>query len=234
MAMKKESLSGRQKVFSAVFAALCAIVCMVISVPATADSYKSYHDSDEQSAEASVSQPSGSLAGHDYVDLGLSVKWATCNVGAASPSAYGNYYAWGEIAPKSEYTDDNCKTWGKNLGDISGNSQYDAARANWGGSWRMPTSEEIQELVFECTWTLTTQGGHRGYKVTGPNGNFIFLPAAGWCRGSSSDYVGKYGYYWSSSPDKSGTQYAYYLSFSARGVDYDYRYIGRSVRPVSE
>ena len=84
--------------------------------------------------------------GHEWVDLGLSVKWATCNVGASRPEQYGNYYAWGETTTKSEYTRDNSKTMYKNLGDISGNAQYDAARANWGGSWRMPRKAEFDEL----------------------------------------------------------------------------------------
>ena len=68
---------------------------------------------------------------HGYVDLGLSVKWATCNVGATSPEDYGHYFAWGEISPKDEYTDDNCSTCGKQMSDIAGNAQYDAATANW-------------------------------------------------------------------------------------------------------
>ncbi len=84
----------------------------------------------------------GKPEGHEYVDLGLSVKWATCNVGATKPEEYGNYYAWGETATKSEYTEDNSLTYGKQMRDISGNAQYDAATANWGGTWRMPTNDE--------------------------------------------------------------------------------------------
>ena len=82
----------------------------------------------------SVNDDKGKINGHECVDLGLSVKWATCNVGASSPTEYGNYYAWGETVTKSEYTKKNCKTYGISMGDISGNSSYDAARANWGGS----------------------------------------------------------------------------------------------------
>jgi len=195
---------------------------------------------EERRAQEEAAKPkptTGTIAGHDWVDLGLSVKWATCNVGASSPSAYGNYYAWGETTTKSEYMADNCRTWEKNMGDISGNSQYDAARANWGGSWRMPTEEEMQELVDKCTWTWTTQGGHNGYKVTSKtNGNSIFLPAAGWRHGSSLDYESGNGRYWGSTYYESYSQSACSLYFdsddhyvSLGGRDY-----GHSVRPVSE
>ncbi len=174
--------------------------------------------------------------GHDYVDLGLSVKWATCNVGANKPEEYGDYFAWGETSTKSSYTSDNSKTYGKTMNDISGNSSYDAATANWGGSWRMPTRAEMQELKDRCTWTWTTQNGVNGYKVKGPNGNSIFLPAVGYRGGSSLNYVGGYGSYWCSTPDESSSYGACILCFySSDHVMYDYfRYDGRSVRPVLE
>ena len=199
----------------------------------------------QTSSSASQSSPSaaqtrpttGTHNGPDWVDLGLSVKWATCNVGASSPSDYGNYYAWGEVRTKSEYTEDNCATWNKSMGDISGNSTYDAARYNWGGKWRLPTKAECQELVDNCTWTWITQGGHKGYKVTSnKNGASIFLPAAGARHGSSLDQAGESGCYWSSTPFESITQDAYDLTFYSgdRYVAWDYRRRGRSVRPVSE
>ncbi len=180
---------------------------------------------------------SGRIAGHGYVDLGLSVKWATCNVGASSPSDYGNYYAWGETTTKSEYTKENCKTWEKSIGNISGNSNYDAARANWGGSWRTPTNAEMEELIDKCTWTWTSQGGHNGYKVTSKtNGNSIFLPAAGSRLGSSFDDIGEIGNYWSSTFGRLGMQSAYCLEFDIDCyIMYDYvRSLGCSVRPVSD
>ena len=177
----------------------------------------------------------GTINGHEWVDLGLSVKWATCNVGASSPSDYGNYYAWGETRTKSEYTEDNCSTNGVNLGDISGDVRYDAARANWGGTWRLPTQAEMQELIDKCTWTWTSQGGHNGYRVTGPNGNSIFLPAAGFRYGSSLNCAGGSGYYWSSTPLESAAGGTYCLYFGSSGHDLDWlnRYCGQSVRPVS-
>ncbi len=139
---------------------------------------------------------SGTVNGHEYVDLGLSVKWATCNVGASSVSDYGDYYAWGETETKSNYDEDNSVMLGKDSGDISGNADYDAARANWGGAWRLPTEAEIRELVDKCQWEWTTIEGHSGYKVTGPNGNSIFLPAAGCRYGALLINAGKYGNYW--------------------------------------
>ncbi|MBQ2852648.1 MAG: PEGA domain-containing protein [Bacteroidales bacterium] len=176
------------------------------------------------------------INGHEYVDLGLSVKWATCNVGASKPEDYGNDYAWGETSTKSSYTSDSSKTYGKQMNDIKGNSQYDAARANWGGTWRLPTGAELEELKNKCTWRWTTQNGVKGYKVTGPNGNSIFLSAAGCRLGSSLYYAGEDGYYWSSTPTESGSNSAFYLDFDigGQGVDWYYRDYGLSVRPVSE
>ena len=177
------------------------------------------------------------INGHEYVDLGLSVKWATCNVGASSPEDYGNYYAWGETTTKSEYTNSNSKTYGKSINDIKGNTQYDAARANWGGDWRMPTESEMEDLIYKCTWTWTTQNGVKGYKVTSKvNSNSIFLPAAGYRDGSSLNDAGGDGNYCSSTPYESNGYYAYGLYFNSSNHDMVYydRFIGRSVRPVLE
>ena len=140
----------------------------------------------------------------EYVDLGLSVKWATFNVGASRPEDYGDYFAWGETEPKEEYTWETYKwgtsgkltkyntTDGKTVLDLDD----DAAYVNWGDKWRMPTDAERDELVENCTWTWTTQNSVNGYKVTGPNGNSIFLPAGGY-KGSGPDYpVGEDGLYW--------------------------------------
>ena len=178
----------------------------------------------------------GTIAGHDYLDLGLSVKWATCNVGANAPHGYGNYYAWGETSTKTGYTSDNSRTYGKSMGDISGNASYDAARAIWGSTWRMPTKAEMEELKIKCTWERTTQSGVEGYKVTGPNGNSIFLPAAGCCDGSSRNLVGNFGFYWSSTPYEGNDYGAYGLYFRSGYLNagWDYRYYGFTVRPVSE
>jgi uncharacterized protein (TIGR02145 family) len=187
--------------------------------------------------ELLTSPTTGTHEGHEWVDLGLSVKWATCNVGASTPGDYGNYYAWGETSTKREYTTSNCASIGKSWGGIGGNSSRDAARANWGGSWRMPTKAEVQELKDNCTWTRTTQNGHKGYKVTSKkNGQNIFLPTAGYRFGDTLFSDGEYGYFWSSTPSEGGTDGAYGLNFGedGRSVSWCRRNYGRSVRPVLE
>ena len=178
----------------------------------------------------------GTLNGHEYVDLGLpsGLKWATCNVGASSPSDYGSYFAWGETFTKGEYTDSNCRTFDRTFGDINGNVEYDAARANWGGSWRLPTKAEYEELLNNCQWTFITMGTHNGYKVIGPNGNYIFLPAAGYRYGASLYDSGSNGRYWSSSPYAAKYSYELYFSSSSRRVHWSYRRDGQSVRAVTE
>ena len=193
----------------------------------------------------------GTLNGYDWVDLGLSVKWATKNVGASSPSDYGGYYAWGETETKSSYDWDNCFDCLDDTGDrwgtyksggktsISPTSGHDTARENWGGSWRMPTDEEFEELCDgnKCDWTWTSQGGHKGYLVTSKiNGNSIFLPAAGMRGGTDTDSVGGSGYYWSSTLRSSSSSSACYLYFdSSRHFTLDIpRVFGQSVRPVTE
>ena len=171
--------------------------------------------------------------GHQYVDLGLSVKWATCNVGTTKPEGYGDYFAWGETRSKSYYNGSSY-TYYDNPTTLP--LSADAARANWGGKWRMPTIDEFEELRNNCTWKWTTQNGVNGYKVTSnSNGNYIFLPAAGYRDLGSLYGAGDYGYYWSSSAygaDYSTT--ALYLYFYSTWKDRknDYKAAGRSVRPV--
>ncbi|MBP3374376.1 MAG: serine/threonine protein kinase [Bacteroidaceae bacterium] len=178
----------------------------------------------------------GSINGHEWVDLGLSVKWATMNVGAGSPSDYGDYFAWGEVHPMSEYTEENSRTNLKSMGAISGNSQYDAARYHWGSSWRLPTEKELKELDSTCRWTLAEQDGYKGYKVVGPNGNSIFLPVAG-SRYRAWNYgVGKSGAYWGDLLEESNPGLACMLTFDddRRSMVWAQRHFCRSVRPVSD
>ena len=188
----------------------------------------------------------------EAIDLGLSVKWASCNVGATEPWEYGGFYAWGETEEKSNYewsTYEYCNGSNTSMTKYCTDSFYgtvdnkttlepedDVAHVKWGGSWRMPTTSEQYELLNNCTWTWTTLNGVNGYRVTGPNGNSIFLPAAGYRDGTGVYYQGAYGYYWSSSLRN-------YYSFSAcllcfnncYNFSEDYsRYYGRSVRPVCE
>ena len=179
------------------------------------------------------------------VDLGLSVLWASCNVGATTPKEYGDYFAWGETTTKSSYSSSNSVPYGLSISelesrgiiDADGNlaAEYDAATANWGNDWRMPTKAEQDELRTECDWEWTKMNGVNGYKVTGPNGNSIFLPAAGYRIDTSLYDAGSYGRYWSATP-YSSSNYAFDLYFYSDGCGWggSGRGYGRAVRPVSE
>ena len=201
-------------------------------------------------------QPKGDM--HQYVDLGLpsGTLWATCNVGASTPEDYGDYFAWGETdGKKTTYSWSTYKYANgaeNKLIKYCNNSAFvdnsftdsrtileksdDTAAANLGSDWRMPTPAQFQELKDKCTWTWTSVNDKKGYEVKGPNGNAIFLPAAGYI-GSDGKYsnVGSYGRYWSSSlyTDYPGNArrldfFSGYVNASGLG----YRYIGNSVRPV--
>ena len=145
------------------------------------------------------------INGHEYVDLGLSVKWATCNFGATSSEEYGIYMTYEKALEACKY---------------------------WGGSWRLPTENEMQELVDFCSWTWTTQNGVKGYKVTGPNGNSIFLSAAGIRVGSTLNF-GR-GEYWSSTPYDDISAYSLFFSSDHHNIDNTGHNFGLSVRPVLE
>ena len=201
------------------------------------------------------------INGHEYVDLGLpsGLKWATCNVGAASPEDYGGYYAWGEIEEKEYYhwstykycyLDENrnysmtkyCLESNYGIVDrkIILDPEDDVAHVKWGGTWRMPTYEDFEELCEICTTKWITQNGVKGRIFTGPNGNSIFLPAAGY----NVDEVyldGGIGYYWSTSltggrslGDYSDNACSLDLTRSNFECDSNSRYWGYSVRPVTE
>ena len=170
---------------------------------------------------------------HPYIDLGLSVYWAEYNMGATKPEEYGDYYAWGEITTKDIYTQANSLYYNRYLTDFQGNPVYDAASANWGGDWMMPTYNQMLELVNDCDWEWTTQNGVIGYKVTGPNGNSMFMPAAGCSFDGKTVAVGTDGYYYATTPANTNIQ-AYYLMFHeiAHYPDVCYRYQGSSIRPI--
>lgn len=157
----------------------------------------------------------GEEDGHEYVDLGLSVKWATCNVGATLPTDYGDYFDWGAKKADEQgcwYYSDKFEYKG-NTSNIEGNKSYDAAAFQWGDSWRMPKKSEMEELINKCTWTWTTFNGVEGFRVTGKNGNSIFLPAMGYKDGSIS-YNNSYAIYWT------GTYYSYGLNSTKSGGGY--------------
>ena len=193
--------------------------------------------------------------GYEYVDLGLpsGLKWAAYNVGATKPEEYGGYYAWGETEEKENYSWSTykwCKGTSNTMTKYCTNSKSgtvdnktvlvpkdDVAHVNWGGDWRMPTTAEQDELRTKCTWQWTTLNGTKGYKVTGPNGNSIFLPAAG-DRCGTDVYDGGYGDYWSGSLYSSGSScfacHLYFDDYSYFGSYDSNRCYGRSVRAVCE
>ena len=189
------------------------------------------------------------------VDLGLpsGTLWADRNIGANCPEGYGDYFAWGETSPKSVY---DWSTYKYSNGNSSPLTKYcydsscgtvdnkrmleasdDAATANWSYKWRMPTHEEETELREKCTWKWTTRNSVKGYKVIGPNGNSIFLPAAGSRNDNRVLGVGSSGYYWSASLCESGPKHAWGIGFFSYGHNnYSsfYRYEGRKVRAVAK
>ena len=198
------------------------------------------------------------------VDLGLSVYWASCNLGASKPTEYGGYYQWAgtkDVSDKGIYLDwSNCPYhtgsdrypgWTKyntksSYGTVDNKkvlkSMDDAASVALGGKWRMPTDAEWFELrnADNCSWTWTSIDGVNGYKVqskkSGYTDNWIFLPVAGYRYGDYFDNVGSDGYYWSSSLFTDRTYNAFSMSFNSSGVSSHntFRSYGRSVRPVSE
>ncbi len=215
---------------------LLFVITMIVSVSML--SCNDPNDDDDKSDVVEISKADGEINGHGYVDLGLpsGTKWATCNVGASSYEDYGDYYAWGEIETKAEYTEDNSVAWGVNVKDISGNIKYDVARAKWGSTWRLPNKTELEELDVECTWVITTINDVKGYKVAGPNGNSIFIPIAGYFYDSTLYNAGIYSYLWSSTPYENSVEYSYSIEFKygSRKVLWGNRYDGYSVRAVTK
>lgn len=206
------------------------------------------NNNEESNSNVTVSKADGIINGHGYVDLGLpsGLKWATCNIGANSPSEYGNYYAWSETTTKNKYTEDNCAvyrkdtTWLKQTGIIDDNGNltpmYDAARANWGGSWRMPSRAEYEELMHNCNWGWATINEVDGFLFVGKNDKSIFLPLVGSMDESSIDLIGEDCMMWTSTVDVTDPEAATGLCVGKdwHNINWFYRYFGLTIRPVSE
>ena len=191
---------------------------------------------------------------HEYVDLGLpsGTLWATCNIGANKPEEYGDYFAWGETAPKQSYTWDTYKwcngrdDWLTKYCTITGygynaftdgktelDPEDDAAYVNWGTSWRMPSREQMQELKTKCSWIWTMKNGVYGQLFTGSNGNTLFLPSAGFL-GEYTLFEASNGYSWSRTLGVSRSSTAFSQGFDLEDVFWgeNLRYYGFSVRAV--
>ena len=187
---------------------------------------------DDNKNESGISM----VNGHEAVDLGLSVKWATCNVGANSPEESGGYYAWGETVEKNNYDSDTYEYKNMNIGDNISGTQYDVARVKWGESWRMPTVDEFVELINNCTYESgATLNGITGARVIGPNGNSIFIPNTG-VYADTEITVTWGAFLRSGTLDEDESHRAYYLV--GGGVPYlsaGYEgYRGLAVRPVCD
>ena len=198
---------------------LCYVVVFILSIISI------IHKDTARKYKGNITSRSGSINGHDYVDLGLSVKWATCNLGASSPEQCGYYIAWGELYPKTIYSQDDY--------DCANNDVYDAVDHYRKAPWKMPNCKQMEELINKCTWEWASVNKVNGYVVTGPNGNSIFLPAYGlrfntWFSGKKS------GMYWSSNRMKGEKSMAYNLCFNMDriAIDKQHKYCGLNIRPV--
>lgn len=160
------------------------------------------------------------------IDLGIGVRWAAYNVGAQAPYEYGNYYSWGEIQEKIGYFENSSFNEGF----------VDVARHKWGNRWRMPSKREFEILMQECSWIWSEYMGVKGCYVVGPNGNAIFLPAAGFCYESENRDYGIRCYYWSST--SAGSDYAYAYAYdlvypkSTTALSKSRSFTGDTVRPI--
>lgn len=176
--------------------------------------------------KAIVSTPNGTIGGHGYIDLGLSVKWAAYNIGIESyhadefkPGQIGKIYAWSDTTALDNGADIISKNWTyKGLGDISG-GPHDVVRTKWGESWRLPTRAEWQELIDSCQWTKANFHRESGFMVTGPNGNSIFLPTDVFIDNSGSKNVrtSLMDNYWSSTPSEQDSLKAYTITLRNDG-----------------
>jgi hypothetical protein len=185
----------------------------------------------------SIKTPEPTLTAGQVVDLGLSVCWASCNLGAEKQEEYGNYYAWGETITKNDYTNGNYSFYNSsttqytNIGNNISGTEYDAATVNLGNEWRIPTREEMQELIKKCKWEWAQINGNNGYIVTGLNGNSIFLPAAG----TSGIYNRNVYLQYSTSTSNNSTSRIY--SLEANSIEINCAstdgYMGYSIRPVT-
>ena len=180
-------------------------------------------------AQPKRSLPTGKVNGYDAIDLGLSVRWATCNIGASSPEDFGSFYAYGDPTGKKFTHNIHDYPGGKNIV----NTELDIAKKHWGIEWRLPTTEEMKELKEKCTWKYSELNGVKGYYAIGPNGCSIFLPIAGCTPNGEERYSVDVGYYMCG--DNSNEYYSFPLNLysHAPSIGPNYLYFGISVRAVT-
>ena len=193
---------------------------------------KEKHSTDVNSADSitlseTMASSGGGVSNDEFVDLGLSVMWARCNLGASSPQESGGYYAWGEVDEKVEYSEETY-SFQSGSSDIS-NTRYDVVTKTLGEDYRMPTREEMEELIFECEWKEFELDGLDGMIVTGKNGNSIFIPNVG-SKEESPEI--NYNMYWTSTRSKDGDAYALYMGYNKKVVLSTKPYSGFPIRPV--
>ena len=196
-----------------------------------------FNSSNVDHVDFSEKAPDPTVSAGAVVDLGLSVYWCSCNVGAESPEEFGDYFAWGETKPKSSYTESNYSYYDSDKsayvsigGNIAG-TEFDAATVNLGSDWRMPTADEMKELLQNCSWEWSQIGGNNGYIVTGPNGNSIFIPAAGF---NVSTKVGIWVYYYTSTADSDKGATVLLKQNGDVNISYNQaKFNGVTIRPVT-
>ena len=227
-----------------ILTAYCIMAVTVINAQTVNVHFKNgqvinYSSDNVDYVDFSAKKPDPTLTPGEVVDLGLSVYWASCNLGASKPEETGDYYAWGETAPKEKYTEDNYSYYNSSTteyidigSEISG-TEYDAAHINLGGGWRMPTKVEMQELISKCTWEWTQINGVNGYQVTGPSGKSIFLPAAGTYVSFQWD-ENKSLHYWSGTKASSiKNAWKLYGTSTNKNTTIDGVFGGFTIRPVT-
>ncbi|MBR5983658.1 MAG: zinc-ribbon domain-containing protein [Bacteroidales bacterium] len=237
-----------------------SITLIVLSV-ATIIVTEIFFGTNQEYANLDIKSHTDQDTNHEYVDLGLpsGTKWATCNVGANAPEEYGDYFAWGETSPKETYDQNSykycnghmsetltkyCNYPGCGYNGFTDNlttleASDDAATVSWGKDWRIPTNEEMTELIDNCSYKWTEQNGIKGLVAIGPNGNSIFFPATGYRYGNDCYGNGDVGEYWTSSIISMASYSAYTHRVYPNGFDMDEGYIdddsrecGRTIRPV--
>ena len=223
---------------------LSLVLCVVLMGLVTACKDKKKNNDVTDPTDKQTATTTGTENGHDWIDIGLSVRWATMNIGATTPEGYGNYYAWGETTSKASYSWDtytHCIHTGASDDGLTkycihsnfGHADFtdgltqlvatdDAATANWGGKWRMPTLEECKALSDNCTWEWVERGNVKGREITGPNGGKIFLPATGYKSYDAVYYDKQSGTYWSKELSSGNSQKAVDIVFSSSNHEWAY------------